>query len=921
MTSVNREREGAASLAPLVRWAALGWVAIVWLALTAGAAAQVTSAVLQGTVRDSEGGALPGVAVVVTNVETGLTRDAPADTAGFYRAGALPPGRYTLRARLDGFVPHERTGLVLTVGQTATVDVTLQLAAVTEVITVEARAPLVDTASNALGTTVTAAQLDQLPLAGRSFAALANLAPGVTGVGGGGINAGGQLSRNNTVVIDGVSNDEQGVAGQRGSLSLEAVREFVVYTNQFAAEHGQASGALVSVVTRSGTNQLRGRLFAFHRDDALDARNPFSKAQGSGNAPFSEQRGGGFVGGPVRKDRWHYFGSAEIVRDNTTSVVTSPLVPIEAREFPRTGVRDQYFGRSEYQAHRHHQLGVRYRVDRSTTRGGGIGGLNPYERGWDSENDYVDAVATLTSVVTSRTVNELRVLRGTLARFWTVDGYADPAGVSISRPSVNLGKASNMPQGWSAVRYQVVNTLSHTIGRHDLKAGIDVQTDAQDTYFLGNKDGTFTFRTDAPFDPADRTTYPFQYTRTIGDWYEKRANEMYAAFVQDTWRVHERATLNLGVRYDTETIFATARAIDVPQDRNNLAPRIGIVVTPTSDARTIVRAGFGVYYDQGFNNISGNISNSARSTTVTVLNPGYPDPFDGGTIVATRPSRTVAAAVLDTPSTRTASLGIRRELAPGLAAGVDGVRTVGRNLFNAVDINAPAPGTGLRPDATFLRVVEYRTTGESRSNALLVSLERRSGRGPHFNVSYTWSRQERNVEDFGFTAQNAHDPDAEWARATNDRRHQLVASAVWGLPFGFQAAGLVQARSGLPWTVTTGIDNNRDQNLNDRPDLAVPGGDPRDRATYSSAFSGRSGNLGRNTNTGTVFVQVDARLSKFVRAGRYSIEGFAEAFNLLNRANLGLPVGTLTSSAFGRATGLATGATPRQVELGVRFGF
>jgi hypothetical protein len=334
-----------------------------------------------------------------------------------------------------------------------------------------------------------------------------------------------------------------------------------------------------------------------------------------------------------------------------------------------------------------------------------------------------------------------------------------------------------------------------------------------------------------------------------------------------------------------------------------------------------VRGGFGVYYDQGFNNISGNISNSARSTNITVLNPGFPDPFAGGTIAATRPSVTIAAPEIVSPSTRTMSVGARREVAPGIAVSVDGVRTLGYDLFNAIDINAPLPGSGVRPQPDFLRIVQYQTTGRSWTNSLLVSLERRSGRGPHFNVSYTLSRAERNVEDFGFVPQDSYNPGAEHALANNDRRHQLVTSAVWALPAGFQVAGLLQARSGLPWNVTTGSDNNGDQSVNDRPDLAVPGGDPRDKATYASGFTGRVGNLGRNANTGPAFLQVDLRVSKFVRVRRYSFEGFIEAFNLLNRANLGLPNGTLTSASFGRSTGLATGAAPRQLELGFRFNF
>lgn len=158
-------------------------------------------------------------------------------------------------------------------------------------------------------------------------------------------------------------------------------------------------------------------------------------------------------------------------------------------------------------------------------------------------------------MISSKTVNEARVLVGTLYTYWTVDRYSDPFAVSISRPSINLGKANNMPQGWDSVRYQLIDTLSHTIGRHDFKAGVDLQLDDQHTYFLGNKDGTFTFRTDAPFDPNDRSTYPFQYTRTMGDWYDPRKNEIYSGFVQDTWRAHDRLTLNLGVRSNSRRDF------------------------------------------------------------------------------------------------------------------------------------------------------------------------------------------------------------------------------------------------------------------------------------------------------------------------------------------------------------------------------
>lgn len=470
---------------------------------------QSPNATLQGVVTDSQAGVLPGVAVVVTNTETGLVRETTSDAVGFFRASALPPGPYSVEAKLDGFASYSRTGLVLTVGQTATVDVQLTIGGMTEAVVVKGSAPLVDASSNALATTVTREHLDDLPLAGRDFQGLANLAAGVTGVGGGGINAGGLLNRNNSVVVDGLSNDEQGVAGSRGSFSLESVREYVVYTNQFAAEFGQAAGAVVSVVSRSGTNRLEGRVFAFDRDDALDAQNPFSKAQQSGKAPFSEQRLGGFLGGPLVKDTWHYFGSFEGLRNETTSVVTSPLVPIDQREFPRQNSRDQYFVKTDYQLPKANRIEARFRRDANQETGVGIGGLNPYERGYGNDNRYSDGVVSLTTLLSPQTVNEVKVLYGKLYTFYSVDGYADPHGVSISRPSINLGKANNMPQGWWSTQYQFLDTLSHSIGRHELKAGVNVQLDDQQTYFLGNKDGTFTFRTDAPFDPNNRATYPF----------------------------------------------------------------------------------------------------------------------------------------------------------------------------------------------------------------------------------------------------------------------------------------------------------------------------------------------------------------------------------------------------------------------------
>lgn len=276
-----------------IRSAAPHVLAVLLLASCAAlASAQTTGATLLGAVSDEQGGVLPGANITIANTETGLTREVVSDGSGRYRAAALPPGPYEIRVAMSGFVNFVRSGLVLSIGQEATVNLSLRLATLQETVTVTGDAPLIELTNNTLDRTISRAELDNMPIAGRNFANLATLTPGIAGVGSGNnpVQSAGQTTRSNSFLIDGASNDDTTVATQRGGFSLEAVREFVVIANQFSAEYGMASGAIVSVVTRSGTNDMQGRLFAFHRDDALDAQDPFSHAQGSGKSPFSQQR-------------------------------------------------------------------------------------------------------------------------------------------------------------------------------------------------------------------------------------------------------------------------------------------------------------------------------------------------------------------------------------------------------------------------------------------------------------------------------------------------------------------------------------------------------------------------------------------------------------------------------------------------------
>jgi hypothetical protein len=275
---------------------------------------------------------------------------------------------------------------------------------------------------------------------------------------------------------------------------------------------------------------------------------------------------------------------------------------------------------------------------------------------------------------------------------------------------------------------------------------------------------------------------------------------------------------------------------------------------------------------------------------------------------------------MQTPETRTFSVGVKREIVGRMAVSADVVSSRGYYQYRSVDVNYRNPITGLRPDPNVLNNRQYIADGNSWYSALLLGLERRSSGGPSFGISYTFADAMRDSEDFGFYPQDQNLPlSVEKAPANTQRKHQVVANLTSTLPGGFQVAALFQARSGQPWTVTTGRDNNSDTNSNDRPDLAVPGGNPLDKSTYFADFTGRGGNLMRNSNIGPGFFAVDVRVSKFVRFGKMKLEGFVEAFNATNRVNLGSPNGNLRSSLFGTSTGIS--GDPRQVELGFRFDF
>ena len=251
-------------------------------------------------------------------------------------------------------------------------------------------------------------------------------------------------------------------------------------------------------------------------------------------------------------------------------------------------------------------------------------------------------------------------------------------------------------------------------------------------------------------------------------------------------------TLSMGVRYDRENAFS--RIVGVPDDTNNIAPRLGFVWDPFNNGRTAVRGGYGLYIDQNFLNPPLNVVLAQRANDITIINPGYPDPFTRGTIQSATPSISVSSENIRTPESRSFSLGFKREIGNGIAVSADGVYSRGYNQFNNRDINPRDPATGLRPNPNYLHITAYETEGHAWYRPCSCRSRAAGGRVPGFGVSYTLAKAIRDVEGFLFLAQDQLNPAAEKGLATNDRRHQLVGRFNWMMPWDIQLAGLVQYR-------------------------------------------------------------------------------------------------------------------------------
>lgn len=499
---------------------------------------QVSSADLKGTVTDASGAVLPGVSITITDTDKGTVRQVVTGERGQYLAPLLPPApNYEGKAELSGFATQIKKGITLNVGQSVIIDFKMEVSGTATEIIVTSATPIIEIERTQQSNVIDEKRIDSLPINGRNYLDFSLLTPGVTSqnpltntglpqLPTSGLSFSGQSGRNNSVTIDGADNNDASGASVRNTLSQEAIQEFQINRSNFSAEFGRASGGLINIVTKSGTNAVHGNLFLFWRDNSLDARNPFAFGPNLSNIDpqFSRMQYGATIGGPIVKDRTFYFGSFErldriesqFLPFNQNAAVFSPTagqaalisgvaalpasadIPVPSAlaaalssalnigpgsagrrlldqesgvkpffsEFTTASIRlDHSFSASN-------QFNARFNWTDTFDQGFVIANLRARTNGANNDTRDIGFVVANTNIFNAKIVNE--------ARFQFANRDFNSVPVDRNGPSIaiagigDFGRNFNIDSLRNEKRYQWVDNLTLNYGRHRIKTGVDI---------------------------------------------------------------------------------------------------------------------------------------------------------------------------------------------------------------------------------------------------------------------------------------------------------------------------------------------------------------------------------------------------------------------------------------------------------------
>ena len=925
---------------------------------TAAAAAQSATASLEGMIVDQTGAVMPGVTITVVQTATGVTRTGVTDEKGAFHLPLLPVGVYDLTAELAGFVPRKIPEINLSIGQTVTLSIQMAVSNVAETVNVSGGTPLIETTRSQVSSTINETTVQNLPVNGRNFIDFALLTPGVTrDVRTGDISFAGQRGTLNSLVVDGADNNNTffgQTVGRTGSarapyqFSQDAVKEFQVNSNSFAAEFGRAGGAVINVVTKSGTNNLHGSIFEFYRDKALNANNAINVLNNRPKSPYHYNQFGGTLGGPIRRNRDFYFFNYDGQRntqpnlvflnlpastpgDAATQAAIQRLTPL-ANSWTRTLNQDVFFIKTDHELTDRHRLTLRYNHQNFTGQGFENGGpQNSIEHTGASLVKTRTFNASWTSIYGLSLFNELKMQIARdkepgLANSPNPEGIIQEAGTTV----LTIGRNNFSPRETTIDRWQVANTLTWINGQHKVKGGLDFQFDDILNNFPGFFSGSYTFRTLASFASGRPTganefyMQNFQGPGTSGPVTNPNIQE-YSFFAQDEWKPRSDVTINAGLRYDlmktdpppVHNPDAQLAAADIDTgrfkaDTNNWGPRLGIAWSPAG-SKYAVRGGWGLFYGRTPSIMLGTAhsNNGINIVSLTFTGdavPTYPNSFNtiptGG--AAARPS--IFYIDKDFSNARLMQANVATEwvltrdtsvtLTYLFVDGSDLPRSIDRNLGTLGSRTFTVAGSAdtfpyhffaaNRPFGNFTRVVGFESSAESRYNGITVELTRRLADHLQYRAAYTLGKVEDTVPDA--TAVVIGTDDAKYASNPADFDADRTAGNNdqrhrFVLSGVYDTGGLSGKLTGWARTLA------KDWSLS--AILTAQSGQPYTARVGAVDLNG-DGNTRNDIAPGTSrnqfrlpsIVTFDPRIARQIHIGDAQVNLIWEAFNLFNRDNI-----------------------------------
>lgn len=785
------------------------------------AQSQATTGNIEGRVVDQNGAAVANVAVTAKNQDTGLRKNINTTDDGNFVLSFLPPGNYTVTtAANQGFGAATYENVKVTVGAKNTLEIALSASGAVNVVDVSAEGQGVETTRTSISSTVDERRVINLPTNGRNFLDFVTLTPGIVRdpSRSGDLSVGGQKGTLNSLQIDGTSSDNTFFgqsSGRTGSgrapsqFSIDTVKEFQVNQNGFSAEFGRAAGAVINVVTKSGTNKFTGSAFEYYRDAKLNARNPNLVAANRVRPPGKINQFGGTVGGPIKRDRIFFFAAYEGQRSNLPNPVvlnSLPFAPasVQALLGPKivsyniNRQQDVYLVKTDFIINNRNQAWVRFNQQNFTgTNLENSGTLSAMEHTGNSNVNTSTVSASLTSTLTAKFFNEFRFQfsrdrePGLANSDQPETSVAANAG-GINDGTFNFGRNSFSPRETTIRRYQFIDNQSYIAGNHAVKYGADLLFDRIFNFFPGLFGGSYTFANYANLAAGipSRFRQSFGGAGTTGGTTKPNSSE-YGFFVQDDWRARPKLTLNLGLRYDYQAIAKPpiqnpnpallAAGFDTgfqPKDKNNFAPRFGLAYA--FNEKTVLRGGYGLFYARTPSILTGTahsqngiqvVAIDVNCVTSPALCPAYPNVFPAVPTGATLAPVNLYLFSKDykQPFTQQARLQFEREVFANtifsvqytLFKGQDLTRTRNANLSAPVATTVPVySGTAPtgetftfqrfsnpRPIPTFQRISLFESTAKSFYQGLTFELNRRFANRLQFNTSYTLSKAKDDKPD------------------------------------------------------------------------------------------------------------------------------------------------------------------------------